>query len=105
MPFYEFSCKKCQSDYDELCNYDPTDKYKGVKCPNCGSKNKTKRISKPNIAGTSARNNIFSNLAGKNLSRAKGERRAAEATSHVGPTPHVDINDLNTGNPFDSATW
>jgi putative FmdB family regulatory protein len=44
MPIYDFYCKKCESVYDELVVYDATGKYKGVKCPQCGSKKKEKLV-------------------------------------------------------------
>ena len=42
MPNYDFECKKCKETYNEIVPYDETGKYKGVKCPHCGSKSKIK---------------------------------------------------------------
>ena len=100
MPVYQFQCEKCDHMYEELTEYDEKGKYKGVKCPECKSKKKTKLISSMFIQGTSARDNIFSNKAGKNMARAKNERRAAEAASHVGSTPYNKINDLGNDSAY-----
>lgn len=103
MPFYEFECKKCQHGYSELCNYDETGKYKGVKCPECGSKSKTKLISQvaapqfSNPRGTS-KEDSFSYKAGFNMEKAKDERRAAEAASHMGKDGgYTPIDDISSG--------
>ena len=47
-------------------------------------------MSAVSIQNTSARNNLFSNKAGKNFEKATGLRRAAEAASHMGTDPYSD---------------
>lgn len=102
MPQYEFSCKKCDCVYVELASWDKTGKYPGVKCPKCSSKRKKKLmpssigVSFTNPVGTSKMDS-FEYAAGYNMEKAKGERRAAEAASHMGNTPDIynQIDDLN----------
>lgn len=99
MPTYEFECKKCKSEYEEFVPYDATGKYKGVKCPSCGSKSKKKLMpSKVAIGGpTSSKMDNFGYRAGFNMDKAQGERRAAEAASHMGTQPFNDIDDTPMG--------
>lgn len=99
MALYQFECKKCKSEYDAFAPYDETGKYKGVSCPNCKSKSKVKLINVPKPLGTRSRMNNFGYRAGKNMEKAKGERRTAEALSHMGSTPYHAIDDtpLDTG--------
>lgn len=104
MPLYTFLCKKCNNEYDELCSYDSKGKYKGVKCPACKSSKKEKQVttfgvSFVNPIGTSKMDN-FEYQAGWRLDRAKDERRAAEAKSHVGSSPYNNIDDINSGENF-----
>jgi putative FmdB family regulatory protein len=88
MPMYEFECKKCNEQYVDLTSYDESGKYPNTKCPKCGSKKKDKLISKNvYVMNTSSQNNIFDIAAGKNMERAKAERRAAEEASHMGASP------------------
>lgn len=110
MPFYEFCCKRCNKKYDELCEcYDETGKWPKVKCPECGSKSKTKLFSEVhyNFAqpqGTDRWNNgatghdyRFKHGAPK----VKKEREMAEALSHMGVDPYGSTMDadlsLDTG--------
>lgn len=106
MATYEFECKKCKAYYEEFLNYDPTGKYKGVKCPECGSKSKRKLVSIPTVVGTDTRGEIFENKAGRNMVRAQNDRRLAESLSHMGANPYggiadssaiADINTLGEG--------
>lgn len=93
MPIYRFQCLKCSADYEELTEYDENDKYKGVKCPQCESKNK-KRTFNYNIAVTfsnpkeSSKWDNFGYRAGHNMEKAKSDRRAAESKSHMGSNPY-----------------
>jgi putative FmdB family regulatory protein len=41
MPIYEFRCKKCDCDFEELVMGDEA----GIKCPDCGSKKVSKQMS------------------------------------------------------------
>lgn len=98
MPRYDFECGKCKSKYEDLVSYDETGKYPKVKCPHCNSKKKTKLLSKNiYVMGTYSQNNIFEIAAGKNMERAQGERRTAEAMSHMGASPFG----FNESNDFD----
>lgn len=108
MPRYDFECKKCGIEYDELVPYDETGKYKTVKCPACKSKKKTKLVSCGGYA--------FSNPEGTdrwtnestghdyrfrhNLPKVLDQRAKAEAASHVGPTPYRNIDDISSGKHF-----
>lgn len=101
MPFYQFECKKCKKEYEELCSYDSTGKYVDVRCPSCNSKSKTKLMSACNYA--------FSNPEGTdrwnsesgghdyrfhhNLPKVLAERQAAEEAGKD-PSPYNNINDL-----------
>jgi putative FmdB family regulatory protein len=43
MPLYEFSCSKCEKDFESLVR---SAKWEGaVECPHCGSKRLTKKLS------------------------------------------------------------
>jgi putative FmdB family regulatory protein len=106
MPVYNFNCNACSKGYEEYTrSYDPTEAYPEVKCPKCGSTDKKKTPSLPAPAifaqkeGTSKMDN-FVYRAGANLDRAQGERRAAEAASHMGQTPYNSIDDISSGNYF-----
>lgn len=92
MPMYEFKCDKCKVVYSEITNYDETGKYKGVKCPDCGSKKKTKLFSVCNVKFSNPRESSkwdnFSYRAGKTMEEAQECRRNAQAASHVGPDPY-----------------
>ena len=108
MPNYDFECKKCKETYNEIVPYDETGKYKGVKCPHCGSKSKIKLISNVNFN--------FSNPVGTdrwcsesqghdyrfhhNLPNVKKEVENAKKKSHVGANPYNHIDDVSTGKYF-----
>ena len=97
MPLYEFKCEKCDVVYEELTSYDKTEKYDGVECPDCGSKSKTKLVSSCGISfgdpKESSKWDSRSYRAGHNHERAKGERRHAEAASHMGTNPYGKSGD------------
>jgi putative FmdB family regulatory protein len=96
MACYEFQCKKCDAVYEELCEYDATEKYKGVKCPECGSKSKTKLMSMANFAfsnpeGTDRWNNGSTGHDYRfkhNVPKVQAERQMAEQMSHMGANPY-----------------
>jgi hypothetical protein len=96
---YEFICQSCDKLYEELSPYDPTGFYPHIVCPKCGSAAKEKKMSRVSVCGTQTRMGIFSYRAGHNMEKAKGERRAAEAASHMGQSPYTSIDDtpLDTG--------
>jgi len=52
MPIYQFECKSCNEEYDELASYDETGKYEEVECPHCGSKDKIKLMTACNYTFT-----------------------------------------------------
>ena len=97
-----------QETYNEIVPYDETGKYKGVKCPHCGSKSKIKLISNINFN--------FSNPVGTdrwcsesqghdyrfhhNLPNVKKEVENAKKKSHVGANPYNHIDDVSTGKYF-----
>lgn len=94
MPVYEFTCKKCRVNYELLLQHDPSGKYKGVACPECGCKRKDRRMSVCTLIGTDSQNSIFDIKAGKAYERAQAERRQAEAASHMGNSPYNTIDDM-----------
>lgn len=105
MPVYDFQCNKCEQVYEELAPYDPTDKYKKVKCPHCGSKSKTKLMSCcsfnfTNPIGTDrwhSEDNGHDYRLKHNLPRVLKEREMAERMSHMGATPYGTMDDFNMG--------
>ena len=104
MPFYEFECKKCNNKYEELCKYDPKEKYSDVQCPNCKSKKKIKLVSSAivtfaNPTGTS-KFESFDYRAGYNMEKAKNERRKAEKASADVIPPYSTLDDVSSGKNF-----
>ena len=103
MPRYDFECKKCHILYEENVKYDPTDKYKDVKCPQCGSKSKEKQFplcgyAFGNPVGT---DRYTSDAQGHdyrfhhNLPNVIAQRQAAEMASKSGPDVYNPINDID----------
>ena len=97
MPLYAFECNKCTKRFKALSPFDPKGKYSKVKCPECGSKKKTKLLSMFSISGGDTKMFNFGYRAGKNMEKAKAERRAAEAASHLGSTPISNLDDTSLG--------
>lgn len=105
MPMYEFLCLKCDTLYEELCTYDETEKYKGVKCPECGSKKKTKQVSACSFQfaqpeGTDRWNSESTGHDYRfktNLPKVIEQRKQAELASHMGANPYTDTSaaDIN----------
>ena len=103
----EFECKKCHEKYEELTKYDPTNKYKSIKCPKCGSKRKTPLVSVcnwnfTNPVGTDRWNNSHDYRFKTKLPQAKAERanaaKAAKAkTGFTSKTPYSKIDDISSG--------
>jgi putative FmdB family regulatory protein len=97
MPLYDFECKKCKEHFEEFSKYDESGKYPGIVCPKC--KSKRKAVLPPKVAlkfadpKTSSKWESFSYRAGYNMEKAQGERRAAEAASHMGTNPYNTIDD------------
>jgi len=108
LPIYEFICKKCGENYDEFLKFDPTGKYKTVKCPQCNSTKKEHTMSVPSF--------VFGDPVGtdKWTSDTQGhdyrfkhsqpavrkQRERAEKASNVGPNPYNKIDDINFGDNF-----
>jgi DNA-directed RNA polymerase subunit RPC12/RpoP len=92
MPSYEFQCKKCEVVYAELADHDPSGKYKGVKCPECGSKRKSQMMTSCWVKfadpRSSSRWDNWSYRRGKTSEEASECRRKAQEASHVGPDPY-----------------
>lgn len=101
MPFYDFKCNECDNVWEEMTTYDKTNVYPKIICPNCESSNKVKLMPENfSIGGpTAAKMGRFNYRAGYNLEKAKGERRKAEAASHMGSNPYSDLTtkDFNLG--------
>ena len=98
MPTYEFECK-CGKIYEEITHYDPKGKYKNVKCPLCGSKQKTKLMSVCNFQfsnpeGTDRYNNSHDYRFHHKQKDVRAERTAAQKASHMGENVYNPINDL-----------
>lgn len=100
MPIYNFECKKCSHEYEDMVSkYDETEKYPGIQCPECGSESKQKLMSAPSFhfsnpigtdrwtnGGTGHDYRHYWNME----HRVAPERKAAEAASKVGPNPYND---------------
>lgn len=104
MPSYNFLCKKCNNHYDDLVEFDPSDKYKDVKCPYCKSKRKQKLLTTcifkfKQPAGTSFEDK-FDYKAQYNMEMAKKTRAIAEAKSNQGKNPYNKIDDISSGKHF-----
>lgn len=110
MPTYSFQCKKCESSYDDLVDNDPTGKYKGVKCPSCGSKSKTKLMTFCAVSFTNPRDTSkwdnFTFRAGKTMEEAQDCRRYAQEHSHVGANPYGAASDAQIAADINNdANW
>ena len=110
MPTFEFQCKKCEAVYEAVnIPYDETGKWKGVACPECGSKKKEKLVSMPTFAFSNPEGTDRWNSDSKghdyrfkhNIPKVKAEREAAQALSHMGTDPYGDTTEqdlkLDTG--------
>lgn len=109
MPTYDFECKACGLEYDDIVPYDPKGKYAKVKCPECGSKKKTKKATTCafNFSDPVGTDRWNSDSTGHdyrfrhNLPKVLKERAMAEAMSHMGADPYGDTSaediQLDTG--------
>ena len=108
MPMYEFKCKKCDNDYEELAAYDETGKYSKVCCPECNSKAKILKVSActmtfTNPEGTkkyAASHDLRYHHQMEKDGGVRDQRKMAEELSHVGPTPYNNIDDISSGKHF-----
>lgn len=113
MGTFNFECKKCKHCYEEMVPYDPKGKYSKVKCPECGSKSKTKLIAAPafNFTNPEGTDRWNSDTSGHDyrfhhrLPKVLNERMEAEKKSHMGQTKdiykHFDDFNSNGGRNFD----
>lgn len=100
---YDFQCKKCETVYEELVDYDEKGKYPGVKCPACGSKRKIKLMNACayNFANPVGSDRWNSESGGHdyrfkhNIPRVKKEREMAEKLSHMGANPYGGGSDMD----------
>lgn len=112
MPIYEFRCKKCNAEYDQLLRYDETGKYSDVICPQCQSPEKDNLISLPAdpiflqpegtrkwIDGNNGHEYRYKSVG---LPKAQKEREMAEKASHMGNTDEFyrQIDDISSGEHF-----
>lgn len=100
MPRYEFECKKCEKQYSEITPFSEYDKkFPDVACPHCKSKRKSMLMAKGwGIGGTTkSKMENFDYRAKTLMEKAKGERRTAEAGSHMGTDVYNPIDDVSSG--------
>jgi putative FmdB family regulatory protein len=98
MPIYEFICNDCNKEYDDLCDYDETDKYEDVICPHCDSGDKKKLLSACKhafegdaVIGTDKWNSDSTGHDYRfkyNLPKVINQRKHAEINSHMGKDPY-----------------
>lgn len=111
MPNYSFFCKKCKTDFEEICLFSDLDaNFPNIKCPNCNSKKLDK-----NVLGGRVASAIFSNpresskwdnwsyRQGKTMAEAKECRANAEAREKqkVPREYRKVIDDTNGGKRLD----
>lgn len=102
MPTYSFSCKICESEWDELCKFEEIGKFN---CPFCKSNDIEKLITCGNIGiiftnpeGTSKYDNFVYKAADK-MAKAKMVSRAAKEAAGLNPDqsnhsfPYAEMND------------
>ena len=106
---YEFQCDDCGVTYEELVHrYDETGRYPGVVCPQCGSNQKTKKVSAcayqfTNPVGTDRWNSESKGHQYRWQSqqpKIRQEREDAMRKSHMGSKPYKDIDDISSGKYF-----
>lgn len=102
MPTYTFECKQCKTIYEELTVIDKTKKYPNVKCPECGSTSKERKIGLVSFSfkepegtkkwhnGSTGHDYRYKHKAPK----VAENRQYAEKHSHVGPNPYGDAYNI-----------
>lgn len=109
MPFYPLECKKCGHKYDIMSSMSEREQnVKKAKCPECKSKSKLQLIANCNFmfsnpVGTDRHNNSHDYRFHWEMDREGGvreQRQVAEESSHVGPSPYNDIDDVSSGDYF-----
>lgn len=102
MPVYEFKCKKCKKEFEEICQFSDVDTgFKNVSCPKCKSKKIEQAFLTPPAAvfsdvKSSSKWDNWSYRQGQTMEKAKMERAAAEAAAG-GEKAYKDIDDTNNG--------
>jgi putative FmdB family regulatory protein len=112
MAVYCLECKKCGHQYEIMSMMSEKDKnVKKAKCPECKSKKKTSLISNiqfmfSNPEGTDRYANSHDYRFRHQMDKPGGvrdQRKTAEKSSHVGPTPYREIDDISSGKNFGSV--
>jgi len=123
MPIYEFHCKKCDTEYEELVRKVENEKflvtnddgvYVQVSCPKCKSKSNRRLNSCPAEA-------VFTNPEGtrkyindstghdyrfkSKQPKIRAERELMQQVSHMGAEPYSAIDDISSGNNFNPSNW
>jgi putative FmdB family regulatory protein len=93
MPLYDFRCKKCGLQFEELCK---SSKDIDIGCL-CGSFDVERLMSGfaatfANPADNSKMHDSFSYRAGVNMEKAKDQRRHAQQHDHMGANPYKDAD-------------
>ena len=97
MPLFEFSCRQCETVFEEITKFDETGVYSGVVCPQCGSGEKEKLIS---IPAAPVPHDTHDWQYNNKLPKAMKEREMAEKASHMGSQPYNPLDDISSGNHF-----
>lgn len=91
MPFYNFSCKKCQKEFEEICTFSDYDNdFPEIRCPECNSKSLNKNI--PSGSGIMISKDTYDYRLGVNMEKAKAERAYAES-KYKGKSPYRKFRD------------
>lgn len=94
MPTYSFECLKCKEVYDDLVQFDETNKYPTVKCPKCKSKRKRRTfggVQNITLKGVAKPAEL---AFGYKYEQAQEDRRRAQEQSHMGSTsPYINLPD------------
>lgn len=110
MPSYVFKCISCDAEYEEVCSYDDSGKYKNVKCPFCDSVKKEKLLTAPLafiFSQPEGTKNWISDSCGHDYRfkhkqpKVREERAMAQAMSKMGSNPYGNaIDDVSGGEYF-----
>ena len=119
MPIYVFECKneECGKTYEELTSYDESGKFEGVKCPVCGSEEKSRQVHTcgfnfTNPIGTKRWKNSHDYRFRHNLPNVIKERENAAMAANMpniareagsgltSDTPYNNIDDISGGEHF-----
>ncbi len=95
MPRYDFECQDCKKVYEEIVNYDETNVYPGVTCPDCKSGKKTKLMS---CCAAFVNKDSHDYRFWSKIEKERGVRQEAEQKH--GPANYNPIDDISSGNYF-----